>query len=115
MEVPRERFRRTAAGAGTVIALAAVASVAAAELSGATGPTARPNPIALNDARHFPASGASGLSRAPVIVRVSGGFDWADAAAGVVAGLGLTLVGLGATRELGRRWPATHAGQRKEG
>jgi len=42
-------------------------------------------------------------SRAPVVVRVDGGFDWVDAAVGTAAGFGLTLVAGGAILELRRR------------
>lgn len=111
MEVSPKGFRRISAVAGTAIVLAAMGSVAAPKLSGANGPTSPPNQIVLNDARHFPAPGSSGISRAPVIVRVGGGFDWVDAVAGVVAGVGVTLVGTGALREVRRRWPEARAGR----
>jgi hypothetical protein len=107
MDVFPERFRRAAAATATVTALAAVASMAAPELSSARRTTSAPNPTVLNDA-HLPPAGNSDVSRAPVIVRVRGGFDWADAAAGVVAGLGLTLAGTGAMHEL-RRERSDHA------
>lgn len=104
MEVSRDRVRRTAAAAGTVIVLYGAGSVAPA-FAGDNQPATSSNPTLLNDAHHFRAPRNAITSRAPVIVRVDGGFDWIDAAVGAVAGFGLTLVVSGAIPDRRRRWP----------
>ena len=104
MEVSRDRVRRAATAAGTVIALYGAGSVAPA-FAGDNQQTTTSNPILLNDAHHFRVSSNAITSRAPVIVRVDGGFDWIDAAVGAVAGFGLTLVVSGAIPDARRRWP----------
>lgn len=102
MHVLHEHLRRTAAAAGTVIVLLGGASAGSATAAG-RGPMSTSNPFLRNDAHHFPAPAETVTSRAPVIVRVGGGFDWLDAAVGGTVGFGLALVFTGATAGVRRR------------
>jgi hypothetical protein len=85
VNVVRSGFRRAAAATAAVIALSSSSSSSSALPGGADAASAAVTP------------------RAPVVVRVDGGFDWVDAAVGAVAGFGLTLVAGGAILELRRR------------
>ncbi|MDX6513749.1 MAG: hypothetical protein QOE36_3253 [Gaiellaceae bacterium] len=99
MHLLHEHLRRTAVVAGTAIVLFGGGSAAAA----GGGALSTSNPLLRNDAHHFPAPAGPITSRAPVIVRVGGGFDWVDAAVGATVGFGLALVATGATVGLRRR------------
>ncbi len=93
MNVSRDRLRHTAAVAVAVTVLFGMAAV----VSTASG------------SRH---TSKPARSRAPVIVRVGGGFNWVDGAVGAAAGFGLTLVATGALLELRARVPLMRRGSR---
>jgi len=99
----------------TPCSIAATLACCAAPLAHAGPPTNRSNPILRNDMAHFPplpAAEPADRSATPIVVRVSGGFDWPAAGVGAAAAFGLVAVGLGsaaATRRVGLRGTAEGA------
>jgi hypothetical protein len=101
MTARHHRFSRLLAPAAIAAALAATATPAAGSGGGpgATGFPERSNAILRNDIGHFGNSRLSAParspvrreSRAPIVVHVDGGFDWASAVVGAAGGLGLVL------------------------
>jgi hypothetical protein len=106
MNSRRHRVFGLVASAITAAALA-VPGIAAAGSGGrsvGTSSPERPNPILLNDIRHFGNTTGLETPGAPIVVRVEGGFDWAAAGVGAVGGVGLVLVaGVGVSALRGRR------------
>lgn len=84
MNSPQSRLFRMVAVTGTVAALASPTGGSA--VSGGTSPR----------------TGSQSQSRAPVVVRVDGGFNWASAGVGAAGGLGLMLVVGGAASAIRR-------------
>lgn len=102
---------RSARNVAAAIAIAAALPCTAAPraLAGAAS-GAVPNPILRNDAGHFPAGQVQ--RTAPIVVRVSGGFDWAAAGVGAAAALalGLGAAGAGSVVRRGRSRPRVAQG-----
>lgn len=94
MTHPHHRVFRLVASAITAAALAApgIAAAGSGGRSVGTSSPERPNPILLNDIRHFGNTTGLETSGTPIVVRVGGGFDWAAAGVGGAGGVGLALV-----------------------
>ena len=100
------RVFRLVASAITAAALAApgIAAAGSGGRSVGTSSPERPNPILLNDIRHFGNTTGLETSGTPIVVRVGGGFDWAAAGVGGAGGLGFVLVaGVAAAARRSRR------------
>ena len=119
MNSRRHRVLRLVASAITAAALAAPGIAAAGSGSRSVGTTSPegPNPILLNDIRHFGNTTGLETPGTPIVVRVYGGFDWAAAGVGAAGGVGFMLVaGVGASAVRSRRrvGPAqTYAGVKR--
>jgi hypothetical protein len=99
------RVFRLVASAITAAALAApgIAAAGSGGRSVGTSSPERPNPILLNDIRHFGNTTGLETPGTPIVVRVDGGFDWTAAGVGAAGGFGFVLVVAVAASALRRR------------